>query len=116
MPCGTTLVLRPITTEHVKMKLGKITVLVGIIAMTVLVVAVDAANGDPEKDVFVVKAEKELVGGKIEVFAESGRLITAQTLRKRKMMIDFGDTKTGAYIIRLTKGKHVQEFRFEKKK
>ena len=98
--------------EKPKMKLGKIIVMMTIVLTPALL---QAKPGDPEKGVFVVKTEKRLIGAKIEVFSEKGELITAQTMQKRKMIIDFGDTRNGSYTIKVTKGDVVEEFQYVKK-
>jgi hypothetical protein len=67
------------------------------------------------KSTFVFKAERKMVGAQIEVYASNGRLLTTQTLYKKKMIIDFGDAHYGTYTIRLTKGENEKEFQFIKK-
>lgn len=67
------------------------------------------------KNLFVIRTEKKFVGAKVEVLYSNGEVVTIQTLKKRKMIIDFCDVKDGAYTIRLSKGLDVQEFTYEKK-
>lgn len=67
------------------------------------------------KNLFVFRAEKSLVGGTVEVFYSNGDLVTSQKLEKRKLIIDFCDTKQGEYIIRITKGNKKQEYTYSKK-
>ena len=68
-----------------------------------------------EKNIFVFKADRKLVGGRVEILRENGAVLSEQILRKRKMIIDFEDVKDGEYTIRVIKGEKVQEFTFEKK-
>jgi hypothetical protein len=75
----------------------------------------DLPASGKSKNLFVVKTDKKLVGAKIEVIYANGRVVSSQTLQKRKMVIDFGDVKDGSYTIRLSKGDTVKEFRYEKK-
>lgn len=67
------------------------------------------------KNLFVFKADKEYVGATVEVYYSNGDLVTKHTLEKRKMIIDFCDTKFGEYTIRLVKGDKKQEFHYVKK-
>ena len=67
------------------------------------------------ENVFVFKADKRFMGAKVEIYSATGQLITAQTVDKKKMMIDFGDVRKGVYVIRLVKGEDRQEFRYEKR-
>jgi hypothetical protein len=67
-----------------------------------------------EKDLFVYRTAKGLIGAKVEVFSDSGELVTAQTMQKRKIIIDFGDVAFGTYTIKVTKGNMMQEFQFVK--
>jgi hypothetical protein len=67
------------------------------------------------KNLFVFKAERKLIGAKVEVFSMNGDLVTAQRLHRRKMIIDFCDVKFGEYTIRITKGNEKQEFHYVKK-
>lgn len=67
------------------------------------------------KNLFVFKAERKLLGAKVEVYSMNGNLVTSQRLHRRKMIIDFCDVKFGEYIIRITKGDEKQEFHYVKK-
>lgn len=67
------------------------------------------------KNVFVCRAERKLEGAKVEVLYANGELLTAQTMHKRKLIIDFGDVRDGVYTIRVSKGNRVQEFHYNKK-
>src|SRR5688500_6420035 len=95
-----------------------------LIGVAVLMISSASAkvfgNGDEpasgkSKNLFVVKTDKKLVGAKIEVIYANGSVLSSQTLQKRKMVIDFGDVKQGAYTIRVTKGDTVKEFHYDKK-
>lgn len=67
------------------------------------------------QDFFVLKAEKELVGAKVEIFSDEGELVTAHRVQKRKMIIDFGGMANGTYTIRLTKGDEMRTFSYNRK-
>lgn len=67
------------------------------------------------KNLFVFKADKKLIGAKIEIVQPDGNIISEQLLMKRKMIIDFDNMKEEAYTIRLKKGDVVKEFQFKKK-
>jgi hypothetical protein len=67
------------------------------------------------KNLFVFKAERKLIGAKVEVYSMNGDLVTTQRLHRRKMIIDFCDVKFGEYTIRITKGNQKQEFHYVKK-
>lgn len=94
-------------------------------AMTLFSSAIVASPGEkPEggtflsvvkaRDLFVLKAEKELVGAKVEIFSDEGELVTAHRVQKRKMIIDFGGVANGTYTIRLTKGDNIRSFTYSR--
>ena len=98
------------------MKTLKNIILVTLLSLPILAVAgQDAGNDDSRGNVYVLKAEKKFIGAKVEIFSAGGQLITAQTVDKKKMLIDFGDVKTGVYTIKLTNGDDTQSFTYEKK-
>ena len=67
-----------------------------------------------EENLFVVKADKSLVGALVEIYSPNGELLTAQHLAKRKLVIDFSAADKGAYTIRVVKGDEAHELHFEK--
>jgi hypothetical protein len=67
-----------------------------------------------DKTTFVFKTDKKFVGAIVQVVFENGDVIASKQLEKRKLVIDFNDVKPGAYTIRITKGKRVEEFYYEK--
>ncbi len=67
------------------------------------------------KNLFVFKIDKKYVGATVEVYYSNGDLVATQKLEKRKMIIDFCDTKFGEYTIRVVKGDKKQEFYYVKK-
>lgn len=69
---------------------------------------------DKNKNLFVVKADKNLVGAKVEILKSNGSIVAGQILTKRRLVIDFNDVKLGAYTIRIVKGDQVQEFIYTK--
>lgn len=68
-----------------------------------------------EKDLFVFRTAKGSDDAKVEVFSDAGELVTAQTIQKRKIIIDFGGVAFGTYTIKVTRGDTVQEFKYVKK-
>lgn len=106
------------TTTAVKMKTLKNILLATLLSLPILVAAgtQDAGDDDSKSNsVYVLKADKKFIGAKVEIFTAGGQLITAQTVDKKKMLIDFGDVKMGVYTIKLTNGDDTQSFTFEKK-
>lgn len=80
-------------------------------------VSVMAGNGDPvekTKALFVVKTDRKLVGGKVEILSSDGAVVAKQTLQKKKMFIDFSDVRDGTYVIRVSKDDNVKEFLYRK--
>jgi hypothetical protein len=67
------------------------------------------------RDLFVVKTGKDLVGAKVEIFSDNGELVTTQIAQKRKVYIDFRDASTGTYLVKLSKGDKTKELSFRKK-
>ena len=67
------------------------------------------------KDLFTLKADKDLVGAQVEIYNSNGELITSNSLQKRKMIIDFGEAVFGTYTIRIVKGDELKEFKYVKK-
>lgn len=68
-----------------------------------------------DKSLFVFKTSKKFLGASVEVFHSNGEMLAAQTLAKRKMIIDFTDVKEGSYTIRVTKGNQTEEFEYSKR-
>ena len=67
------------------------------------------------KNLFVLKVNKDYAGATVEVLFSNGELVTSQKLEKRKVIIDFCNSRYGAYTIRVVKGDKKQEFLYEKK-
>ena len=64
---------------------------------------------------FVLKASRKYKGSVVEVYYSNGDLVTVQRFNKRRMVIDFCDTKYGEYTIRVLMGKDKKEFQYIKK-
>jgi cytochrome oxidase Cu insertion factor (SCO1/SenC/PrrC family) len=96
-----------------KIKLTLVALLLSSAAMS----SAEAIEPGPSKykDLFTLKADRELVGAQVEVYNSSGKLITSNSLQKRKMIIDFGDATFGTYTIRIVKGDELKEFKYVKK-
>jgi len=69
---------------------------------------------DKGKHLFVFKADKDLLGAKVEILEENGSVIAEQILTRRKLVIDFNDIGTGSYTIRLVKGDTIRELNYQK--
>ena len=91
--------------------------LVALLLSSAVMSSAEAIEPGPSKykDLFTLKAEKEFVGAQVEVYNSSGKLITSNSLQKRKMIIDFGDAMFGTYTIRIVKGDDLKEFKYVKK-
>ena len=93
---------------------GALTVLLSYVAMA----KEPAKKWEPAgkgKNLIIYKADKKLVGGKVEIRSEDGKLIGEQVLQKRKLLIDFESMKLGSYVVRISKGEHITEFTYDKK-
>ena len=77
--------------------------------------AIDVTEPRNYKNLFTLKTEKEFVGAQVQIYNAGGKLITTQSLQKRKMIIDFGDAMQGMYTIKVVKGSSAQEFKYLKK-
>jgi hypothetical protein len=64
---------------------------------------------------FVLKANRKYIGATVEVYYANGDLVTSQKINKRRMIIDFCDTKAGEYTIRVVQGGKKEEFQYFKK-
>jgi hypothetical protein len=95
--------------------LGVLTVLLSIAATAKEPVKKWEPAGSKNRNLIVYKADKKLVGGKVEILQANGSVIAEQILQKRKLLIDFDSMKVGAYIIRITKGEFTSEFTYQKK-
>lgn len=101
--------------KHVK-KAVMIGLVILIVAQPILARSKDPkAEPSRHKNLFAFKADRKFVGAQVEVLYADGEVLTSQTLKKRKMLIDFSDVKLGSYTIRVKKGDEVQEFTFERK-
>lgn len=76
--------------------------------------AIDVLN-TRYKNLFVFKVGRDFKGAEVEVYYSNGDLVTIQKLKKRKMIIDFCDTRFGSYIIKVRKGQEVLDFQYVKK-
>ena len=68
-----------------------------------------------DKDLFVFRTAKGSSDAKVEVYSDSGELVTAQTMQTRRIIIDFGGVAFGMYTIRVTQNGVVSEYRYERK-
>lgn len=73
-----------------------------------------SVSGPKMKDLFIYKANRELVGATVEILSTNGELITSSQLQKRKLVIDFAGVHFGTYTIRIMKGQRKEEFTFIK--
>jgi hypothetical protein len=94
--------------------LGVLTVLLSIAAMANEPAKKWEPAGGKNKSMIIYKADKKLVGGKVEILS-NGNLVAEKVLQKRKLLIDFESMRVGSYVIRITKGNEVTEFTYEKK-
>lgn len=62
----------------------------------------------------VIKADRDFIGGRVEVYNANHTLIVSQEMKKRKVSIDFGSAMIGEYTIRLVKDSNQQEYHFLK--
>jgi DNA-binding sugar fermentation-stimulating protein len=71
---------------------------------------------DTEKDkgLFIFKADKKMIGAKVEIVQANGSVIAEQILTSRKLVIDFNDIRSGTYKIRIVKGEEMKEFSYSK--
>jgi hypothetical protein len=76
--------------------------------------AIDIVNTKHD-NLFVLRVDKELMGAQVEVLSADGNRVTAQRLKKRKMIIDFCDVKSGLYTIVVSKNDQQQKFEFVRK-
>ena len=76
---------------------------------------IDVTEPPKNKNLFTLKADKDLVGAQVEIYNSKGDLITAQSLQKRKMVIDFDEAHLGTYTIKVVKGEEEVEFLYVKK-
>ena len=104
----------------IQIRLVKSLVLVFLLGPSTFLFAIspkEAVNMTEAKssNVFALKGSRKMIGASVEVFTAEGVLITKQTLRKRRMHIDFGEVKSGEYTIRIRKGERLKEYQFIKK-
>jgi hypothetical protein len=88
--------------------------LMTLLVVTVQSQAIDIVNTKHD-NLFVLRVDKELMGAQVEVLSADGNRVTAQRLKKRKMIIDFCDVKSGLYTIVVSKNDQQQKFEFVRK-
>ena len=103
----------------------KIYVVIFILAVMLGITALSASarpSGEPVdvietryQNLFVFKANRNFLGASVKVYYSNGDLVTANQLRRRKMIIDFCDAREGEYTIVIRKGKFVETFDYAKK-
>jgi len=87
-----------------------------VVAIQVAANATEAIRGVSEKPVwFMLKMNKQFVGGEVQVYSGGSALILSQKMKKRKVSIDFSQVMAGEYIVRVLKGNEQQEYHFLKK-
>jgi hypothetical protein len=99
--------------------------MIRVLLVTMLAGSVATAKAAPSNDInmintkfqhlFVFKAKRKYLGATVEVYYSNGDLITSEKLGKRRMIIDFCDTKLGEYTIRVVKDDKRKEFSYIKK-
>ncbi len=67
------------------------------------------------ENIFVFKGNRKLIGATVEVFYADGTLLTKQILRKRRMIIDFCEVRSGDYTILISKGDKKKEYQYTKR-
>ncbi|MEQ8362411.1 MAG: hypothetical protein RH948_06040 [Cyclobacteriaceae bacterium] len=68
-----------------------------------------------QQDHFVMKVDKDLLGGKVFVTYSTGEVVSTMTIKRKKMVIDFDNVKFGSYSIKVVKdGVEIDEFNFNK--
>jgi hypothetical protein len=95
--------------------LAALTVLLTMAAMAGEPDAKVKHGNERDKNLFVFKADRKLVGAKVEILQSNGSMIAEQILERRKLVIDFNEMKSGSYTIRVVKGIHVKEFSYVKR-
>lgn len=95
--------------------LGVLTVLLSIAAMATEPRQKVEPAGTKNKNLIVWKADKKLVGGKVEILLSDGTKVAEQVLGRRRLYIDFENMNSGSYIVRISKGNLFQEFTFDKR-
>lgn len=55
-----------------------------------------------------------MLGATVEVFYADGTLVTKQILKKKRMIIDFCEVRSGEYTILISKGSRKKEYHFTK--
>lgn len=53
--------------------------------------------------IFYFKVCKNMIGGRVEVYAHDGSLIRTQKLNRSKFIVDFIDLEPGDYTVKVTK-------------
>jgi hypothetical protein len=95
--------------------LAALTVLLSMAAMAGSPDVKTKVGHGKDKGLFVFKADRKLVGAKVEVLQSNGSMIAEQILQRRKLVIDFNDMKNGSYTIRVVKGTQTKEFSYTKR-
>lgn len=66
------------------------------------------------KNLFVLRINNDYVGATVDVLSSNGDVVLSQKLQKKKVIVDFCNSKSGAYTIRIVKGDLRKEFQYEK--
>ena len=67
------------------------------------------------KNLFILKAPRKFIGATVEIRYFNGEIVNREKLMHRRIIIDFADVKTGAYVIRIDNDKESEEFQFIRK-
>ena len=66
------------------------------------------------KNILKFKVKKDLVGATIKLVYSNGDVVTQEELVKKKMIIDFCDSRDGEYMVVIQKGDYFKEIEVKK--
>ncbi|MEQ8477325.1 MAG: hypothetical protein RIB54_13880 [Fulvivirga sp.] len=66
------------------------------------------------KNILKFKVKKDLVGATIKLVYSNGDVVTKEELVKKKMVIDFCDSRDGEYTVVIEKGSYIERIQVKK--
>jgi hypothetical protein len=97
-----------------------------ILALALLATSYNAISKDIKKEspvvvlatsheIFYFKVLESMIGGEVNVFDAAGNQVAAQSVDKRKMIVDFFEMQPGDYTVKVVKGNIEQVFDYHRK-
>lgn len=77
---------------------------------------VEVLKTDQDKSSFLIKLDRELVGGTIDIVYSNGDVVTKEVLKRKKLLLDMSKVKEGEYTVIFNNGADTEDLKIIKDK